>query len=197
MNNYEFSKLNNEEKWQERKEVWAIDRPEEYIRLLIINDELTLLKKYDKESIHCNFNYKIKDEILLTLAMEKNCYQMINYLLEKGLTIKERDIIGLAKNYRKEDQTKEFRSVLDKIDFSNFDYNKILNELSEYFYDDNLIEFLDYGINLNMKIDKEIIEKMKENDSLIYIVDKYTKKEAFELMSKNFAHKKTMKANKI
>lgn len=197
MNNYEFSKLNNEEKWQERKEVWAIDRPEEYIRLLIINDELTLLKKYDKESIHCKFNYKIKDEILLTLAMEKNCYQMINYLLEKGLTIKERDIIGLAKNYRKEDQTKEFRSVLDKIDFSNFDYNKILNELSEYFYDDNLIEFLDYGINLNMKIDKEIIEKMKENDSLIYIVDKYTKKEAFELMSKNFAHKKTMKANKI
>lgn len=197
MTNYEFQKLNAEKKWEERNQEWAKDKPESYIRFLIINDDIDILKKYEKEPVNFDFSYKIKDEILLTLAMEKNAYQIINHFLDKGLIIKERDIVGLVRNFREEENKDKFIEVLDKVDFNKINFNTVLVLLEDYFYDDNLNQFLNYGLNLNLKVEDSIIEKLKKNEELAFIFDKDEKRKAFQHMNEKFAPKSSTKANKI
>lgn len=197
MNNDNFQKLTQEEKWIEKDKDWVKSNREYYVRLLITNNDLELLKKYENELIDFDFTYKFKDEILLTLAMEKNSYDIINYFIEKGLSIKERDIVALVKNYRKDENKDNFIDILEKIDFNKINFNKIITLLKDYFYDDNLGEFLNYGLSLNLEIEKNIIENLNNNQTFSFIINKHNKRKEYEKMNNRFPNKTIGKLKKL
>lgn len=198
MNNYDFKKLTKEQKWEERNQKWAQNNPEEYVRILIVNDELDLLKQFEKEEVKFDFSYKLKDEILLTLAMEKQAYKTIDYLLNKGLKIKERDIIGLVKNHREEEDKDKFIEILDKINISQYDTNHILLELEDYYYDESIKAFVEYLVESKIQIQKEIWDKFEKYDDLALIFKRVTAQEDFEKMNNKYEAKNIKsKANKI
>lgn len=197
MNNYDFKKLTKEDKWKESQKNWVKENPEEYVRLLIINDEVDLLKKFEKEPVSFDFSYQLKDQILLTLAMEKQAYKMIDYFLNKNLIIKHRDIEGLVKNFREEKEVNQFTDVLEKIDFSKVDVNKILKNLEDYYYEETIVTFLDYILEKNIELDNETYEKLKEEDNLSFIMDKHKKRKHFEALNNQFSSKEKGKSHKI
>lgn len=191
MNNYNFNKLSIEEKWEERNKKWVQTNPEEYVRILIVNDLLELLKKFEKEPVKFDFSYKLKDEILLTLAMEKQAYNTIDYFLSKNLTIKERDIVGLVKNYREEDNKDKLMKVLDRANISKFDTNHILAELEDYYYDFSVKDFVEYLLESKIKIQQEIWDKFAKYDDLALIVKRVEAKEEFDKMNNKYEPKNT------
>lgn len=197
MNNYDFKKLTKEQKLEESKKVWVQTNPEEYIRLLIINDEIELLKKIEKESLYFDFSYRLKDEVLLTLAMEKQSFKMIDYFLSKGLSVKFRDVEGLVKNFREEENKDFFLEVLEKVNLDKFDINQLLNNLSDYYYEDNIVVFIDYILEKDFKINQENYQKLKEEESFAFVIDKYEKRKHFESLNFQYPNKEKGKSNKI
>lgn len=187
MNNYNFKKLNKEEKWQETDKSWVKDDPEEYIRLLIVNDDIDLLKKF--ETLNNNFSYDLKDGILLTLAMQKNAFATIDYLLEKKLAIKQRDVEALVKNFRELNQKREFLTLLDKIDFSKINLTAIFEELEYYLDDEATTTFVEYLFDNKINIEEQVVEKLKKQDNLAFIFKKQEKEKEYNQMSEKYTPK--------
>lgn len=189
MENYYFKKLNDEEKWEERNKIWVKSDPEKYVRLLIVNDLVDILKKYEKEDVNFDFSYQIKDQILLTLAMEKQSLEMIYYLLDKGLKIKERDIIGLIKNAREEESNDKIIKVLDKVNISEVDMNNVLIGLKDYYLETSLERFLEYLLEKEVEIKEEILTNFNRYDNLEFILKKIKIKKDFDKMNNKYEDK--------
>lgn len=171
MNYYNFKKLTQEQKFQERTKQWVISNPELYVRFLIISNEKKLLEEIEKEDeLNFDFKYNTKDGILLTLALEKHAYDVIDLLLKKNLEIKESDMTYFIKNFRKGDELNYYK-ILDN-HLNKFNINNILKSLSDYYYDDNIEYFVTYLIDNKIKIEEEIKKELKEISSLSLIFKK-------------------------
>lgn len=137
MNHYDFKKLNKEEKFNERNKTWVSDNPELYIRFLIIDNEKEILTKIENENnLKFDFSYKTKNGILLTLALEKHAYDVIDLLIDKKLEIKESDMMYFIKNFRDKDTSKYYEILDNHLNKCNI--NNILKSLSDYYYDDSI-----------------------------------------------------------
>lgn len=193
MNNYNFKKLTTEQKWQEKDKLWVKNDPEEYIRLLIINDDISLLKKFEK--INHTISYNIKDGILLTLAMQKNSFAIINYLLEQKLEIKQRDVEALIKNFREVTRKDDFLELLDKIDFAKIDLNAVFEQLEYYLDEENTTLLVEYLLENKIPLNDTLIETLKKEESLYFLFKKQQKEKEYNEMNEKFSNKNILQKN--
>lgn len=193
MNNYNFKKLTTEQKWQEKDKSWVKNDPEEYIRLLIINDDISLLKKFEK--INHTISYNIKDGILLTLAMQKNSFAIIDYLLEQKLEIKQRDVEALIKNFREVTRKDDFLELLDKIDFAKIDLNAVFEQLEYYLDEENTTLFVEYLLESKIPLNDTLIETLKKEESLYFLFKKQQKEKEYNEMNEKFSNKNILQKN--
>lgn len=193
MNNYNFKKLTIEQKWQEKDKLWVKNDPEEYIRLLIINDDISLLKKFEK--LNHTISYNIKDGILLTLAMQKNSFAIIDYLLEHNLEIKQRDVEALIKNFREVTRKDDFIELLDKIDFAKIDLNAVFEQLEYYLDEESTTLFVEYLLESKIPLNDRLIETLKKEDNLYFLFKKQQKEKEYNEMNEKFSNKKILQKN--
>lgn len=193
MNNYNFKKLNNEQKWQEKDNAWVKNDPEEYVRLLIVNDDVELLKKF--EATNNTISYNTKDGIFLTLAMQKNAFATVDYLLEKNIQIKQRDVEALVKNFRENTHKDNFFALLSKIDFNKIDLSAVFNELEYYLDDEGTTAFVEYLLDNKIHIDDKDTEKLKQNDNLHFLFKKQEKEKEYKAMSEKLVNKNIKQKN--
>lgn len=193
MNNYNFKKLTTEQKWQEKDKLWVKNDPEEYIRLLIINDDISLLKKFEK--LNHTISYNMKDGILLTLAMQKNSFAIIDYLLEQNLEIKQRDVEALIKNFREVTRKDDFIELLDKIDFAKIDLNAVFEQLEYYLDEESTTLFVEYLLESKIPLNDTLIETLKKEDNLYFLFKKQQKEKEYNEMNEKFSNKKILQKN--
>lgn len=196
MNYYNFKKLTREEKFNERNKEWIINNPELYIRFLIIDNEKEILTKIENENkLKFDFSYKTKSGILLTLALEKHAYDVIDLLIDKKLEIKESDMMYFIKNFR-DDDTSKYYEILDN-HLNKFNVNNILKSLSDYYYDDNIEYFVTYLIDNQIEIIEEIKKELKEISNLSLIFKKEDVINNYKKLDDKLDSKQSSKKTKI
>lgn len=196
MNYYNFKKLTREEKFNERNKEWTINNPELYIRFLIIDNEKEILTKIENENkLKFDFSYKTKSGILLTLALEKHAYDVIDLLIDKKLEIKESDMMYFIKNFR-DDDTSKYYEILDN-HLNKFNVNNILKSLSDYYYDDNIEYFVTYLIDNQIEIIEEIKKELKEISNLSLIFKKEDVINNYKKLDDKLDSKQSSKKTKI
>jgi len=196
MNYYNFKKLSREEKFNERNKEWTINNPELYIRFLIIDNEKEILTKIENENnLKFDFSYKTKSGILLTLALEKHAYDVIDLLIDKKLEIKESDMMYFIKNFR-DDDTSKYYEILDN-HLNKFNVNNILKSLSDYYYDDNIEYFVTYLIDNQIEIIEEIKKELKEISNLSLIFKKEDVINNYKKLDDKLDSKQSSKKTKI
>lgn len=196
MNYYNFKKLTTEEKYEERNKQWVINNPELFIRFLIIGDEKELLIKLEKENkLDFDFSYKTKNGILLTLALEKHAYDVIDFLIDKDLKVKESDMMYFIKNFRSGD-TSNYIEFLNK-HLNKFNVNNLLKELSDYYYDDSFEYFVTYLIDNQIEIEEEIKKELQEISNLSLIFKKEAVINNYKKLDDKLEPKQSTKKTKI
>ena len=194
--NYYFKKLTEDEQWSERESSWAKENLNHYIRLLIINDKISLINKLDKEK---KINWNENEGILLTLAVEKKSINVINFLeKEKGLELQERDIQSIiTTTYVDDTESLEVtKEILDKFNFNNNNFYNIITNLENIDYYNESVEFiLEYLFEKEMKLDNILFEKLSEQKNLDLILKKFKSLEYNNHLFEKFP-KKQISSNK-
>lgn len=190
MDIYNYNKLNENEKDD------VINRltEEDYLRLLIVTKDNKRFFNYVENN---KVNLKIKNDVLMSLAIEHLNEDMINYLYEKGLKINFRDYDFIF-DYCNDINPTILENIINKTDLNYID---VINKMSlkNINYDtENYIEYFKIIImNKKFKIPDEIIEDIKNMKNL-ELYEYIQKNQLYEVLNKNTTENKLQKsANKI